>query len=1038
MPDKDPERLRPATDLLVDSAQQVASDRARRINSLHKQVNGLLQEETKKRRQIGGEVSSIVQQQQALRKELQLTRDEITSDVASGYSKVVNNLGNTIKQMSIGMKNISVSTARASADAISQYGKAIGQDIHINKTNTIAMALSRATPIFGYFAAKFMETDVFRGAVSKIRQGVGAAMLAGLRGAGSAISNIFRGKGTTAERITGRERELGALSSEVASLKKELQAKPPRLQAGGYVKKGGVVEVHAAEIVAPVDTIVKQIVETTAKQQQGFLKTFIREFKMAKDPKEEAWQDRMLKAILELKVAFIGTTSRLRIAWQRTLLENPAFRGMLLFAEGFKLVLGAPIKWLFGARGGYLSDVKRATSTDNVFLKIANMLGVTYTMMMPKLDAIAKYTRVSATVAAGYEPSPPIMDKYTMFQKVKGFLAGKKKGKPGELKESVIAKFWEMMGVDEETLKEFKAEGGFRGIAGLGKEVGEKGFEEAKGLGAKGKQAAEEGFDVVKEQAQGIWELVKLKRKQEEREKPKSPSWVQYIGMTFGKAKESAKQNIKQTKSAAESYIEARKSRKIQQRQLSFLGRMTKRLKRLAGWGWKLLMFGFSMFQGAINVGVNLIGNLLGPLLTALGIGGLFKAGGKGFIATAGEGLKKGGKGLGKFAGKTAKVGRLAGGAAAAKFAAKGTAKAGLGLAGRVALGAGKVVAGAAGGVAGGVIGAGMGIWDAIQAMRDPEGFAGGVLARGFAGFLGGKDTGTSGAISGAMKLGGIGAGIGLIGGPIGVAIGGAIGAVAGGILGFIGGKNISKSIKWIKDGIKKLASGIGDLFMFIPNWIGKQIKSFKEYFGLIEDEQERKHGTFGVTGGWEEGEGGVRPGDIKFTIEGLDIISKARRRIGPALTPEQIKSFHSGGGQDVLSMLNASAGRWDKTGKLVQAEIGGKWYNIKLRETGTLKEIRQASFYEKVLGIPLNKEMSAREAATERAKNMTEELSGKLDETTDKSNKIAIGNTSIITSNTNNTSNTATGGTGGGGASGSWWGSGAEAATDVTYSNMN
>ena len=160
MPDKDPERLKPATDLLVDSAQQVASDRARRINSLHKQVNGLLQEETKKRRQVGSEVGAIIQQQQDLRKELQYARDEISADVASGYGKVVNNLANTIKQMSIGMKNISLSTAQASADAISQYGKAIGQDISINKTNTIAMALSRATPIFGYFAAKFMETAI--------------------------------------------------------------------------------------------------------------------------------------------------------------------------------------------------------------------------------------------------------------------------------------------------------------------------------------------------------------------------------------------------------------------------------------------------------------------------------------------------------------------------------------------------------------------------------------------------------------------------------------------------------------------------------------------------------------------------------------------------------------------------------------------------------------------------------------------------------------------------------------------------------------
>jgi len=1050
---KDPERLKPATDLLMQSSQQVASDRARRINSLHKQVNGLLQDETKKTRQIGGEVGSIVQQQQALRKELQLARDEITTDVASGYGKVVNNLGNTIKQMSIGMKNISVSTARASADAISQYGKAIGQDIHINKTNTIAMALSRATPIFGYFAAKFMETDVFRGAVSKIRQGVGAAMLAGLRGAGSSISNIFRGKSTTAEKISGRERELGALSSEVASLKKELQAKPPRLQSGGYVKKGGVVEVHAAEIVAPVDKLVKQIVETTNQQQQGFLKTFLKEFRSAKNPKEEAWQDRMLKSIIELKVAFIGTTSRLRIAWQKTLLENPAFRGMLMFAEGFKAVLGAPINWFFGARGGYLSDVKKATATDNVFLKVANVLGLIYTVGMPKLDAIAKYTRVSATVAAGYEPKAPQQDKYTMFQKVRAFVTKKKSG-PSELKETGVAKFWEMMGVDEETLKEFKEEGGFRSLFGLGKQAAEEGFEGAKDLGGKGKQAAEEGFDVIKEQALGIWELVKLKRKQEDRERPKSPSWVQYLGMTFGKVKESAKLGFKRTKTSVDSYIEAKKSRKIQQRQLGFLGRMSKRLKRLGRWGWKLLMFGFSMFQGIIGMGVSMIGSLLSPLLAALGLSGLFTGGkGKlGFVDTAKKGIKKGGE----FAKNTGRVGRMAGGAAAGKYALKGVGR----TAGNIGMGALKTGGRLLGGAAGGIFGAASGLWDAGSAIAGgkSQGYEGGALIRGASGFLGGTETGTSGAISGAMKWGGIGAMAGSFVPGIGTAIGGVIGAISGGIMGAVGGKNISKGMAWLKGGTKKTVEGVEKTMKVVPDAVDEQTKILSEaaekgkqdanskiaeiasFWGFdVKDSPlfgTKKGG--GVSGGWGKGEGGVKPGDTKFAIEGFDYFSSNRTRIGAGLTPEQIKSFHNKGGHDVLGMLNASAGKWDKTGKLVQAEIGGKWYNIKLRETGQLKEMRQASFHEKILGIPLNKEMSEREAARQRAQNMTEQLSGKMDETTDKSNKIAIGNTSVLTSNISNTSNSATGGRGGGGASGSWWGSGDSASRDVTYSSLN
>jgi hypothetical protein len=1158
MVDKDPERLKPATDLLVDSAQQVSSDRARRINSLHKQVDGLLQEETKKRRQIGGEVGSIVQQQQALRKELQLSRDEITSDVAAGYGKVVNNLGNTIKQMSIGMKNISMSTARASADAISQYGKAIGQDIHINKTNTIAMALSRATPVFGYFAAKFMETDVFRGAISKIRQGVGGAMLAGLRSAGSAISNIFRGKGTTAERIAGRERELGALSSEVASLKKELQAKPPQLQRGGYVKKGGVVEVHAAEIVAPVDTLVKQIVETTSKQQQGFLKTFVREFKMAKDPKEEAWQDRMLKAILELKVAFIGTTSRLRVAWQRTLLENPAFRGMLMFAEGFKLVLGAPIKWLFGARGGYLSDVKKATATDNVFLKVANVLGLIYTTGMPKLDAIAKYTRVSATVAAGYEPTPPMQDKYTMFQKVKGFLKGKKSRADLGLKEDAMAAFWDMLGVDEEALEGFKEAGGFRALGGLGKDVAEKGLEGAKDLGAKGKQAAEESMDMFKKQAESIFELLKLKRKQDDREKPKSKSWVEYIKMSFGKAKETAKQNIKQTKSAAETYVETRKSRKAQEKQLSFLGRMNKRLRKLGGWGWKLLMLAFTMFQGLITTGVSLIGNILGPLLNVLGIRGLFKTGGKGFLSTAGKGIKKGAKGVGGFTKKTARVQRMAGGKAAAKFAGKTALKTGLGFAGRVGLAGAKVAGGLAGGLAGGVIGAGIGLWDAIQAMRDPEGFAGGVITRAFSAFLGGRESGTSGALSGAMKLGGIGAGVGMLFGPIGAAIGGAIGAVAGGILGFIGGKNISKAISAVTGHIKKMAKATWAVVTFIPRLVKEVIKFIWKYFteteagkkaieyaknsvkktlkvvlwpftlgfklaSMVGDWIAKKWGEFKKSAGGEKvialwdkvtkpfkeawamiGNIGTAISDMwTGTIEWIQGIIKkiqdipfigkfikgikeihagtwAEKKIekikvkehygklAPAAPGGVMRPFETAGKtfsfdkkQRELSeksvhyarkVLGAEAIKFTN-GIASMAKIGGKWYKLKINNVGfpdeivgVKKEVKEMwdPFEDKwtrgVRETPIKSELYKRKASAEELAKMAETISDKMDETTDKANKIAIGNTTVLTSNMNNTANTANGGGGqflGGGASGSW-GSGAGAATDVTYSNLN
>ena len=423
-------RIPPSTDLLMKDANTAMSDRAKRINSLHKKVDQIVVEENRKRRQVSTEVDSLSKQKERLRRELEYARTEISHDMAKEYGGVVKGLGKTIHQLSIGVKNITMTTAKATSDAVSQYGKAISEDISINKTNMMAMALAKTSPLFGYFASKFMETDVFKGAAARIRDGLGSALVSGIK----RVSGIIPGIEGKREKQGKREREISALTGEIGSLKKEIQGRPPAMQVGGFVRKGGVVEVHAAEVITPVDKLLReistQIQIQQAAERRGFVKTFVKEFQQAKDSKQENWQDRMLKSLIELKIAFIGTTSRLRIAWQRTLLEHPTFRGMLMFAEGFKAVIGAPIKWLFGARGGYLSDIKRASATDNVFLKTSNILGLIYTMGMPKLDAIAKYTRATATAVSGVEPSEPLPTRYSMFQRIgAAFRKQKKTGK---------------------------------------------------------------------------------------------------------------------------------------------------------------------------------------------------------------------------------------------------------------------------------------------------------------------------------------------------------------------------------------------------------------------------------------------------------------------------------------------------------------------------------------------------------------------------------------------------------------------------------
>jgi hypothetical protein len=91
------------------------------------------------------------------------------------------------------------------------------------------------------------------------------------------------------------------------------------------------------------------------------------------------------------------------------------------------------------------------------------------------------------------------------------------------------------------------------------------------------------------------------------------------------------------------------------------------------------------------------------------------------------------------------------------------------------------------------------------------------------------------------------------------------------------------------------------------------------------------------------------------------------------------------------------------------------------------------------VVTTPVKAEVYKRKATADELQNVAETISNKMDETSDKSSKVAIGNTTLLTNTiTNNTSNTASGGGGGVGATRDFWGSGATAANDVTYSVLN
>ena len=113
------------------------------------------------------------------------------------------------------------------------------------------------------------------------------------------------------------------LFSDLEKLQRTIEGSPPALQEGGYIKQGGMVEVHAAEVVTPIDKILEQIDEAKSadiskrlnktlnlmsenlvrletvvverdKKDKGLVSTFINEYERARGGDEGTFQKRLL------------------------------------------------------------------------------------------------------------------------------------------------------------------------------------------------------------------------------------------------------------------------------------------------------------------------------------------------------------------------------------------------------------------------------------------------------------------------------------------------------------------------------------------------------------------------------------------------------------------------------------------------------------------------------------------------------------------------------------------------------------------------
>ena len=697
---------------------------------------------------------------------------EAISSVQSSMTKVLDKLSDTVGALSSGVKTITVDTARATKDAIGDYSKAISADISFNKQSVVAMALARSTPIYGYFVAKFMETDVFKRAAERMKQSIGKAF--------GSLAGLFR----RGAKEPGKE-------------------KIPHMAKGGYVEKEGVAKIHAGEVVMPIEKILSRMDENTnvAKnvtkiltkitlsqassskamhrmvlaqaeedggKRVGLIKDTLRFIREGKERYKNPTEIRQLRELIAIREVLGGEIKIWPEVWSKLLMKHPGFRNMIAVSKAMLkftiLTTWKPVYALFKRRGGHARYLSKSGKPLNALNQNMGLLYVEsmwrYDNMLNLLRAIAIATRDTASGITG--------KKY-------GALKGVGTGE------------WSVAGVVS------------RGV-GLLAGTAMKGLGKIPGLEFMGKG----GSALTRKSLIGRY----------------GGSYALGESATGGKARLGSKESpmyvsdltwlpVQSEVDRIFTEMGARLPKKIKQDQLmieytteqvSTMQSIKKRLKSnwiikylLLGWGFIKTSLG-RMFGGTLKTFSRLSKMILASKLLV-----------KGKFASW-LGLDA----LGQFGGT--KKGKVA------KFM------------GKIPPGMKKVMG--AGGIAAGVA---MGVYDAMQAVMLSEKWGTSKTSAGIGGFLGGTGSGMSGALKGAAKGGLVGAGIGSFVPVIGTALGGAVGAIAGGIMGFVGGKNIAKGLDAMGGYIKKLAKATWGIITYPFRMIGGMWDKIKEQFTLTK-----------------------------------------------------------------------------------------------------------------------------------------------------------------------------------------------------------
>ena len=157
-----------------------------KLSEVHKSINRLASQLDKNQtdfakdmKGISSSISATSKQQKKMLGEMKMRELASQRDVRAvekSVNVVLGKLGYVVDAVGKNAKRILVDTAKATKQHLAEYGRALSADFAINKSNFVASSLAKASPIFGYFAGKFMETSVFKHFAQLIKEKLGAAV----------------------------------------------------------------------------------------------------------------------------------------------------------------------------------------------------------------------------------------------------------------------------------------------------------------------------------------------------------------------------------------------------------------------------------------------------------------------------------------------------------------------------------------------------------------------------------------------------------------------------------------------------------------------------------------------------------------------------------------------------------------------------------------------------------------------------------------------------------------------------------------------